>query len=54
MSPKSKVILSAALAAAMIALLGAAAAEAASDKPIYVSVGATARAPIGYVEFLQC
>ena len=51
MSPKSKAILGAALAAAMIAILGAAAAEAASDKPIYVSVGATARAPIGYVEF---
>ena len=50
MSPKSKAILGAALAAAMIAVLGAAAA-AASDRPIYVSVGATARAPIGWVEF---
>ena len=47
MSPKSKAILGAALAAAMIAMLGAAAAQATSDKPVYVSVGATARAPIG-------
>ena len=51
MSPKSKAILGAALAAAMIAASGAAAAEAAPNEPIYVSVGATARAPIGYVEF---
>src|SRR5262245_40259767 len=50
MSPKSKIILSTALAGAMIARLGAPAPEA-SDKPAYVSVGATARAPIGYVEF---
>ena len=50
MSPKSKTILGTALAAAMIALLGAAAAEA-SDKAAFVAVGATARAPIGYVEF---
>ena len=50
MSPKSKFILGTALAAAMIALLGAAAAEA-SDKAAFVAVGATARAPIGYVEF---
>ena len=50
MSPKSKTILGAALSAAMIAILGAASAEAA-EKPIYVSVGATSRAPIGYVEF---
>ena len=49
MSPKSKTILGAALAAAIIAILGAAAAEA-SEKPVYVAVGATARAPIGYVE----
>ena len=49
MSPKSKAILGAALATAMIAMFGAAA--AASDKPIHVSVGAAARAPIGYVEF---
>ena len=42
-----KTILGAALAAAMIAVLGAAAAEAASDGPIHVAVGATARAPIG-------
>jgi predicted transglutaminase-like cysteine proteinase len=51
MSPQSKAILGAALAAAMIAILGAAAAEAAADRPIYVSVGATARPPIGWVEF---
>jgi predicted transglutaminase-like cysteine proteinase len=50
MSPKSKFILGAALAAAMIAILGTAAAEA-SDRAIHVSVGAAARAPIGYVEF---
>ena len=50
MSPKSEFILGTALAAAMIALLGAAAAEA-SDKAAFVAVGATARAPIGYVEF---
>jgi predicted transglutaminase-like cysteine proteinase len=51
MSPKSRAILSAALAAAVIALLGAAAAEAASNRPVFVSVRATARAPIGWVEF---
>jgi predicted transglutaminase-like cysteine proteinase len=51
MSPKSKAILSAALAAALIIILSAAAAEAASQRPIYVSVGSTARAPIGWVEF---
>src|SRR3954452_2661495 len=50
MSPKSKFILGTALAAAMIALLGAAAAEA-SDKAAFVAVGAAARAPVGYVEF---
>ena len=51
MPPKSKSILGAALATAMTAILGAAAAHANSDKPVYVSIGATARAPIGYVEF---
>jgi predicted transglutaminase-like cysteine proteinase len=51
MSPRSKAILSTALAAALIFILGAAAVEAASDRPIYVSVGSTARAPIGWVEF---
>ena len=35
----------------MTAILGAAAAHANSDKPVHVSIGATARAPIGYVEF---
>lgn len=51
MSPKSKTILAAALSAAMIAILGAAAAEAAPERPIYVSVGETARPPIGWLEF---
>jgi predicted transglutaminase-like cysteine proteinase len=51
MSPKSKTILAGAIAAAIIAILGAAAAEAAPDRPIYVSVGDTARPPIGWVEF---
>ena len=50
MSPQTKAILGAAWAAAMIALLGAAAAEA-SERPIHVSVGASARPPIGWVEF---
>ena len=50
MSPKSKFILGTALAATMIALLGAAAAEA-SDKAVFVTVGTAARAPIGYIEF---
>jgi predicted transglutaminase-like cysteine proteinase len=49
MLPKPKAISGAALAAAMMFLLGAAA--EASDRPIYVSVGASARAPIGWVEF---
>ena len=49
MLPQSKTILGAALAAALIAGLGAA--QAASDRPLYVSVGASARAPIGWVEF---
>jgi len=51
MSPKSKTILGAALAAAIIAILGAAAAQAAGNRPIFVSVGPTARPPIGWVEF---
>jgi predicted transglutaminase-like cysteine proteinase len=50
MSPRSKTILATALAAAMIALLGASAAEA-TDRPIYVAVGETARPPIGWIEF---
>jgi predicted transglutaminase-like cysteine proteinase len=50
MSPKSKALLGAALAAAIIAILGAAAAEA-SERAFYVSVGGSARAPIGWVEF---
>jgi predicted transglutaminase-like cysteine proteinase len=50
MSPQTKASLGAALAAAMIAVLGAAAAEA-SERPVYVSVGASARPPIGWVEF---
>ena len=51
MSPRSKALLGAALAAAIIAILGAAAAEATTERPIYVSVGDTARAPIGWIEF---
>jgi predicted transglutaminase-like cysteine proteinase len=51
MSPKSKAILSTALAAAIIAILGAASAEAGSARLTYVSVGPTARSPIGWVEF---
>jgi predicted transglutaminase-like cysteine proteinase len=50
MSPKSKAILGAALAAAMTAVLGAASA-AASERTVYVSVGGQARPPIGWVEF---
>jgi predicted transglutaminase-like cysteine proteinase len=50
MSPRSKTILATALAAAMIAILGAVA-KATTDQPIHVSVGETARAPIGWVEF---
>ena len=50
MSPQSKATLGAALAAAIIAILGAAEA-APADRPIYVSIGATARPPIGWVEF---
>lgn len=51
MSPQSKAILGTALAAAMVAVLGAASAEAASERALYVSVGASARPPIGWVEF---
>jgi predicted transglutaminase-like cysteine proteinase len=46
---KSKAALGAALAAAAIFFQGAAA--DANERPIYVSVGPTARAPIGWVEF---
>jgi predicted transglutaminase-like cysteine proteinase len=49
MLPKSKAILGAVWAAAMIALV--APAEAASERPLYVLVGASARAPIGWIEF---
>ena len=51
LSFQSKAILSAALAAAMIAVLGAASAVAAPERPIYVSTGETSRPPIGWVEF---
>lgn len=44
-------ILGTALAAAIIAILGAAAAQSSPLRPTYVSVGATARPPIGWVEF---
>ena len=47
---QSRAIPAAALAIAMIAVVGVAAAEAA-ERPIYVSVGASARPPIGWVEF---
>jgi predicted transglutaminase-like cysteine proteinase len=40
-----------ALATACAAFLGAPAATAAAERPIYVSVGETARPPIGWVEF---
>ena len=50
MSPGSKALWGAALAAAMIAMFGGAS-TAASERPIYVSVGNTARPPIGWVEF---
>jgi predicted transglutaminase-like cysteine proteinase len=50
MSPRSKTILATTLAATMIAVVGAAAAEA-TDRPIYVAVGETARPPIGWIEF---
>ena len=51
MSPKSKALLRTALAAAMLTVLGPAAAEAAAAAPVNVMVGGTARAPIGWVEF---
>ena len=51
MSPRSKTIQAAALAAVLFAALGAAPAEAGSNGLIHVAVGAAARAPIGYVEF---
>jgi predicted transglutaminase-like cysteine proteinase len=50
MSPKSKAVLGAALAAAMIAMFGAPSA-AATERAIYVSIGGQARPPIGWVEF---
>ena len=50
---RSKAILSAALAAAMIAVLGAASAVAAPERTIYVSTGKTSRPPIGWVEFCK-
>jgi predicted transglutaminase-like cysteine proteinase len=51
MSPKSKAIPAAALVAALLAALCVGPAEAGSNGAIHVAVGATARAPIGYVEF---
>ena len=50
MSPKSKAILGTALAAAMIAILGAASA-AGAERLTYVAIGSQARPPIGWVEF---
>jgi predicted transglutaminase-like cysteine proteinase len=53
MSPKSKACWGAALAAAMVAGAGAmsGAWAGAAERPVYVSIGPTARAPIGWVEF---
>jgi predicted transglutaminase-like cysteine proteinase len=53
MSPKSKACWGAALAAAMVAGAGAMSGAQAgvAERPVYVSVGPTARAPIGWVEF---
>ncbi|MBX9845027.1 MAG: transglutaminase-like cysteine peptidase [Xanthobacteraceae bacterium] len=50
MSPKFKAVWGAALAAAMIAISGAAS-SAAAERPVYVSIGGQARPPIGWVEF---
>ena len=50
MSPKSKAVLGAALAVAMIAIFGAPSA-AATERATYVSIGGQARPPIGWVEF---
>jgi len=50
MSPRSKTILGTALAAAMIAILGAASA-AGAERVTYVAIGSQARPPIGWVEF---
>src|SRR3954454_3659604 len=50
MSPKSKAILGTALAAAMIAIQGAASA-AGAERVTYVAIGSQARPPIGWVEF---
>jgi predicted transglutaminase-like cysteine proteinase len=51
MSPQRKTILVTALAAAMTVILGAAAAKAKADQPIHISIGITARPPIGWIEF---
>jgi predicted transglutaminase-like cysteine proteinase len=51
MSLQAQRVLGTLLAAAIIAILGAAAAQGSSERPIYVSVGSTARPPIGWVEF---
>lgn len=51
MPRRAQRILGTALAAAIIAILGAAAAQGASDLPIHVSVGTTARPPIGWIDF---
>ena len=53
MSLQSRTILGIALAAAMTAAVGTAAAQAASERPVHVAVGDSARAPIGWVEFCQ-
>jgi predicted transglutaminase-like cysteine proteinase len=51
MSLQSKNKFGTALAAAIIATLGAAAAVAAPERPIHVAIGDAARPPIGWVEF---
>jgi predicted transglutaminase-like cysteine proteinase len=53
MSLQSKTILGIALAVAMTAAVGTAAAQAASEQPVHLAVGDGARAPIGWVEFCQ-
>jgi predicted transglutaminase-like cysteine proteinase len=51
MSLPSKNAFGTAFAAAIMAVLGAAAAVAAPERPIHVAIGDTARPPIGWVEF---
>ena len=48
---KTILALGTALAGSWVILVGAPVAQAASERPIYVSVGTTSRPPIGWVEF---